>query len=489
MSDLKHFDEHMKQSLDAYAPGVPAHIWDNIAAARKQKRPGAFWLNNRNLLVLAALLVIGSGAGLLILQQKEVSNSISLEANDSSRQRGAEKAVPPAVVKTTGDEQAPLETASVSPVEKNADNVYLPATAVTGNTKSDDGKTDPGKKETVNKTTGNGLGIAGKGSTDNVNDLFRQKNKKAVSGRSRTTSTQRVALADEVIFNQDANAAAEAGPLQDEFYVPGFPGARERISITSLAELSKTQTVIKAITIPDCPAAEKDAAGNKSYFEVYISPDYAIKKYSDTGNSALIAKRKESLRFQSAYSAGIRYTRVFGNGMSIRAGINYSQINEKFSFIKDNVVQLVYVISPAGDTTDRYYVRGTRFKTSYNHYRTIDVPIVVGYELGNGRFHANINAGVMLNVYSWQKGETLDNNYMPVSITTGKEGDAAYRYKTNVGVGFTGAVSLYYKLNDRLHLLAEPYFRFNLTPMNKEAISIQEKFTTIGMRLGLRMDF
>ncbi|MBL0357776.1 MAG: hypothetical protein IPP72_13215 [Chitinophagaceae bacterium] len=451
---------------------------------KKEKRPVVFWLNKRNLLVLAALLVVGSGAGLLMLQQKK-SNDISLEANDS-RQQGAEKAMAPAVVKNAADENSQDGKEAVSSVDTN-DNSNIQST--TTNQNADAATNDNEKKSATYKPVNNRLSVADKTNTDNANNLFRNKDKKNLAKRSRTTSSQRVALADNVTFDQHDNTAASDDPLQEEFYIPGLQGSRERITIASLADWNNKQTIIKAIKIPDCPAAEKDAAGNKSYFEVYLSPDYAIKKYSDTGNSALIGKRKESLRFQSAYSAGIRYTRVFNNGMSIRAGINYSQINEKFSFIKDNVVQLVYVISPAGDTTDRYYVRGTRYKTSYNHYRTIDVPIVVGYELGNGRLHANINAGVMLNVYSWQKGETLDNNYMPVSITTGKEGDAAYQYKTNVGIGFTGAVSLYYKLNDRLHLLAEPYCRFNLSPMNKEAVSLQEKFTTIGLRLGLRVDF
>jgi len=94
----------------------------------------------------------------------------------------------------------------------------------------------------------------------------------------------------------------------------------------------------------------------------------------------------------------------------------------------------------------------------------------------------------VINLYSWQKGELLDTAFQPVSITTGK-GVPAFQYKTNIGVGFTAAASVYYKLNDRLHLLAEPYFRYNFSPMNKEALSLQERFTTMGLRLGIRIDF
>ena len=107
--------------------------------------------------------------------------------------------------------------------------------------------------------------------------------------------------------------------------------------------------------------------------------------------------------------------------------------------------------------------------------------------MGNGRLHANLNAGAIINLYSWQQGELLDTNNQPVSITTGKSNDA-FQYKTNAGIGFTAAASIYYKLNDRLHVLAEPYFRYNLSPMSKDILSLQERFTTIGLRLGIRVD-
>jgi hypothetical protein len=107
--------------------------------------------------------------------------------------------------------------------------------------------------------------------------------------------------------------------------------------------------------------------------------------------------------------------------------------------------------------------------------------------MGNERLHANLNAGVVMNIYSWQKGDVLDTAYRPVSITTGK-GQSPYQFKTNIGLGFTAAASIYLKLNDRLHLLGEPYIRYNLSPANKADITLKQKYTTIGFRLGLRLD-
>src|SRR6185436_21119758 len=69
--------------------------------------------------------------------------------------------------------------------------------------------------------------------------------------------------------------------------------------------------------LPGCPTFEKDAAANKTYVEVYGGPDFAMRSFSDTGNSVYMQKRKESTKVASAFSAGVRYTKVFGNSMSL----------------------------------------------------------------------------------------------------------------------------------------------------------------------------
>jgi hypothetical protein len=252
------------------------------------------------------------------------------------------------------------------------------------------------------------------------------------------------------------------------------------------------KAAVKKTTHPQfdipCPNPEKDAAGNKRYFEIYGGPDYAFSKITDTANSTYLQRRKESTSFASAFSAGLRYTRVFNNGMSFRTGINYSQINEKFKFSQGNIIQTVYIIDNNGDTTGSYTATGTRYKTTYNKFRTIDIPMLIGYELGNGRIHANINAGAVINAYSWQKGDVLDTAYQPVNITTGKTA-SPYHFKTNVGIGFMGAVSVYYKLNDKWHILLEPYFRYNFSSASKSELTLKQKYNTAGLRLGIRLDF
>ena len=480
MSDRNKLDDHLKEFFGNYSPDVPPHIWENIVAGRKRKKPIAFWLNKKNILGLLALIIIVTGTGLLITK-KDDSKIIAPENKISSSKPVTETAVPAAALK----DNTVLNTPGINPTTTNnkkeilqsTENSNLPATNSNQNLSV---STQTNKSEKINAVINNPkeiVAVKKRNATNQQQTIVKKKGKGKFTAQSSAIETA------EAMDEKDNNAAE---PMQQGFSIQRLFYGAEKISAFSMLDLNSKKTDFKTIQIPGCPA-DKDAAGNKQYWELYAGPDYAFKKYNDTANSALLEKRKASTSFLYAFSAGVRYTRVFSNGMSLRGGINYSQINEKFSYAQSNVVQLTYEINQQGDTINSYYVRGTKYRTSYNHYRTLDIPLLVGYELGNGRLHANINAGAVINIYSWQNGETLDSSFQPVSFTSAKS-NSPYQYKTNVGVGFMGGISLYYKLNESLHLLAEPYYRYNFSPMNKGTLSIQEKFSTIGLRLGLRLD-
>ena len=494
MSEMKNFDDHLKRSFGGYSPEVPPHIWENIVAGRKKREPAAFWLNKKNILGLITLLVVLTGTGLLLTKNQDANSKIiSHETNAGSRQQGTATAVPPAVVKdntiaATQNNPTIINTAdnkkeNLQPIDNND------PTIAGSSSHSNLSITNPATRKVINNSTtniSNNLLVANNTGNNKKATAFTPR-KNMVKKKSKGNFTVQINEAEVAESNEAANEkenGTEEQTMQEGFLTSRLQYSAEKLTAASLADLDHKTTEFKGIQIP-CP--EKDAASNKQYWEVYAGPDYAFKKYRDTALSALLEKRKASTSFQSAFSAGIRYTRVFNNGMSLRGGINYSQINEKFSYAQGNVIQLTYEINQAGDTINSYYVRGTKYKTTYNHYRTLDIPLLIGYELGNGRLHANINAGAVVNIYSWQNGETLDTSFAPVSFGSDKT-NSPYQYKTNAGIGFMGGVSVYYKLNDRLHLLAEPYFRYNFSPMNKEILSIQEKFSTIGLRLGLRID-
>lgn len=478
MNYNQRFDEHIKDQFLDYTPQVHPRIWENIARERERRKPVGFWfslLNTRNILILGALLLTAGGGAYILFNNAPAAHKTAAAVDATTQNTPAEN----------------KNEAAAVPVETNRENgpsasTTNPSTSLTPSAPVNTSGNTGINNTANNKTAGadnNRLFVAAKNNTPADAEV----NDHSFSSPGKTKKYQSAARQKITVKNGLAVAADEEAMEEDEAYALPllFFAAEKNTSPKATAVLSKHTTT--KITDPGCPTIEKNAAGNKTYVEAYAGPDYAFRSMSDTGNSAYLKQRKESTAFSSAFSAGIRYTKVFNNGVSIRTGINYSQINERFTYSEGNIVQVVYIINAAGDTIGSYTTTGSRYKTTHNKFKTLDVPIVLGYELGNGRLHTNINAGVIINAYSWQKGEVLDGNLQPVNITTGKS-NSPYQFKTNIGVGFIGSVSVYYKLNEKLHLMAEPYFRYNLTPASKEAITFKQKYNTAGLRLGVRFD-
>jgi hypothetical protein len=463
MNHNRHFDEHIKEQFSSYTPEVHPRIWENIIAEKNRKRPVGFWvsmLNNRNKFLLLGLIIALSSGGAWLYSGKFTAAKESVPGLAETKN-----------INKTLDAKTDISAKEITEYKPVISGELNSKPAVTNDVYT-------GSNATLNTKTNTRFNItsplpetdAGTSYTPNA----AKRNKKYFTG-----------LSNVLVTSPDTE--------EEEYTEPGgsllgrLTFNAEKINEKRKTKKQESLHFNPVIFLPDCPSIEKDAAGNKKYIEFYAGPDYAFRSLHDTGNSAYLQKRKESTRFKSGFSAGIRYTRVFNNSMSVRGGVNYSQINEKFTFNQGNIIQVTYIINANGDTIGSYTTTGARYKTTINRYRTIDIPLVIGYELGNGKLHANINAGAVVNIYSWQKGDVLDANGNPVSITTGKA-SSPYQFKTNAGVGFIGAVSVYYKLNDRLHILAEPYFRYNLSQMNKENITLKQKYNTAGLRLGIRLD-
>lgn len=428
------FDKHIKEQLGAARPDVPAHVWENIIAKKDKRKPVGYFTNNFYKMIAAALfLLTGVGGTIYLLSHKNFTsnkNFTTAKINSTNNSTPSNK----------------NNTGGIKDAERS-----LNKSSITNN----------------NNLTESNQNL------DGHNSLYNSK------------SATNITINAPNLF--DVNEELNITTIDEHFLKAVFVLNDLKQKKYSFNPTLKLYQLPKSPIIP-CPEAEKNTAGNKKYIEVYGGPDYFFRNLSDTANSVYLQQRKNSVKYLFAYSAGIRYTKVFGSGMSFRTGVNYSQINEQFKSEKGRITQNVYIINTNGDTTGSYVQSGTQYKTSTNKYRSIDIPVSVGYELGNGRLHANINAGAMINISSSQKGFMLDYAGNAVDISSGKS-SSVYQYKTKAGVSFIGATSIYYKLNEKIHLMAEPYVKLSLSPMTKPEISLKEKFHTAGVRLGVRMDF
>lgn len=179
----------------------------------------------------------------------------------------------------------------------------------------------------------------------------------------------------------------------------------------------------------------------------------------------------------------------------MKLGVQYSQINQKYTYRTENEVKTITVVTvrtiirAPGDTViahDTSTIQQIGFKnnTVSNRFRTIDVPLTVGYQFGNEDLKIGINAGVVLNLTSWYQGVMLDSSLATVPIDKTGNGN----YKTNIGLGLYGGISIVKKLSDDMHLFAEPYFRYNLSNMTSSQSKYAQKFNVGGIAVGLRIN-
>jgi hypothetical protein len=515
MSDHLPLDKHIKEQLGGYSPDVPPHIWDRIVAQREQQRPKGFWfrfVGSRKWLLLAILFLGLGGAAYWMTRETDTKTA----ADRSDKGSNTNLATPTSSQPVASNQPLPANTISNketnNTTQPNSNNVNTNTATSTGANKTSSDNNNPTAQPVMASSTpvatSNGQDMPPLYTSNRTKQQTQSTNKKM---GTKTRANQKPANGTDwvdapiSVGDDGKNSRLQlTKPRQDavETSLQRMTGAASIITSEKQMVNELQKRSLYNLLLPDCPTIEENAAANKKYIEFYAGPDFGLRSFSsfsaDSNSNNYIQRRKESAKFASAFSAGLRYTKVFNNGMSLRSGINYSQINEKFQYINERDIRYILVITPrqiivGGNTvtiydTLRYTETGKRIKTTYNRYRSIDVPLQLGYEFGNGRLHTNISAGAIINLYSWQKGDVLDSAYQPVSITTGK-GSSLYGFKTNIGVGFLGSVSVYYRLRPRLHLLAEPYFRYNLQPMTRDNQNVTQKYSTLGLRLGVRWDF
>lgn len=504
---MNQFDKNIRERFDNFQAEVPADMWERISGKKDDRKPGGWW-NWKNVALFAGVLLILGIGGTIIYKHFNSSPNVApssdeintVQNNTGLNKDGEKVSSKPESQGTTDDKIISADAGQNNrtdlyeseksnpslPNKKYSDGKSAQKNAVNAADRISNGKNyaDPATKNRITKS--NVSSIKSMISIDASVDAAQDQNDGIVGNRNKNKKHQ---------YRKTKINIASAEPeeeVEPESVNEEYSGLTLKISTAELLKTSVDQQIKTekhpALSFIPCPRAEKNAAGNKRYFEFYGGYDFALRSFEDTGNSNYLQKRKESLQQSSAFSAGLRYTKVFNNGMSIRTGLNYSQINEKFKYVDAHIIRTEYIINDNGDTIGSFLSSSSRYKITHNKYRSIDIPLLVGYEWGNGNFHFNLNAGPVINIYSWQKGDVLNSDLNPVSITTGKN-NSAYGFRTNTGLGIMASLSAYYKINERLHFLAEPYFRYNFSQVNKFDITLKQKYNLAGLRLGLRYDF
>ncbi len=498
----KLFDSFVSDKLSNYESPVPDGLWEKIIAQEDEKPKIIFWWNNKILLLVFALLLSASTIGYFSIKNaSKKSNSTKVLPFEYSSNTTVKNDV-----NTTKAVNSELNINSTKSITKNSSTKSIEYDNTIIKNEAD--------KNAVLKYSN--AAIERKFTNDNkrksITNFYLPPNKiKSIIDKKEIVATNFLKLGKHKIIEKDLMANdvdyTDTKKINEKsLNTLALSGLRGKLMFADAKNLALKYQFKEHKSLDlrslfsgtdDCPTT-RGKIRNDIYFEGYISPDIAYKTVASTmnGNADYLQKKDSSESMQLGYTIGARFSKSITNNLLIKAGLQYSQMNEKFTLRTENdrrqtIVINTHTIVRAGlpDTTisdTSVFVQiGYRVRSNMNYYRNLEIPILLSYELGQpeDKWRIAINGGAILNVTSWYDGKTIDAGYNVINI--GSKSNNGF-YKHQFGVSLYGGVSIIRNINPTLDVFAEPYFRFGLNNV-QSAGGFTQKFNVIGLQLGARL--
>ena len=109
------------------------------------------------------------------------------------------------------------------------------------------------------------------------------------------------------------------------------------------------------------------------------------------------------------------------------------------------------------------------------YVNSFDLPIFFGYRFSDGLFQPSINAGIVLNLYTWPNKGAVANSHTDIRKNTGV---AAY-----LGIGLTRP------LNSRFCIFAEPFYQYRLLTSINNNPFYPMRMNVFGVTAGMKYFF
>ena len=471
------FDQFFKDRLGNHSSPVPEDMWQRIQEKKKDRPVGLFFWLGAGLILLAF-----STAGYFLLQSGK-ANQKALAASTPSSPKisvAANKSKDKVLA-----QDANGNAAASAPVE----NTKQPGTVIhSGINKITKATQQVTHHQTLINTT---VALQRLPLSAVATDAKQDKHQPSVS-----ILQGNISLNHAPVSSANTNFV-NAVPLNKDSSVIALPvltainTAVPAVTIGSITDSSAT-----AAAAPVKSEVKKDRKLHGFTAEIYVSPDIAFKQSSTTDLTGLmlVQQGKQATRQLLSYSFGLRLGVLVSKHFSLKSGLQYSRVNEQFVYTDYNATRVIPLItertitSVNGANTIRFDTTsllqaGSRKVTTNNHYRSIDIPLLAGYETGNENLNLYVNAGPVINLYSWYSGTTINSSLQPESIAS------SGIYKSNTGLSLYLSLGIRKKINTRWQVFGEPYFRYRLGSITSSSVPFQQRIHTAGIQLGLRYKF
>ncbi|MEY4933888.1 MAG: hypothetical protein RIS64_247 [Bacteroidota bacterium] len=490
------FDQHLKHQLEDVESFVPDNMFEKIMAERNKKSGVALFFQNNSLKFGLAACAVLAATGLLFLKsnQKTVHQPIALVTVPNNEVQTIVASTPQLASMDAPQNQTsyPSKALKTNVLDK----------AVMAQTTKISVATPIVKSIDVAPSVGQGA------SQPNIiaQSIDLIKNQSVVP--LNPSNVQSIDL----IKNQSVISVTPFNPVENQGVAPSNqaenqhtesidkPKAKSPIAQLPTKKVHLVQGQVKASDVKsiarmmgpeiNCPNFNLRKP-IRWYIDIWGSPDYAFRKlYNNQEENTPYAKTRDSVEHSwYAFSAGARASLVLESGVAIRAGLNYLQNNEIFDYKKPGEVRTITttesVKQPDGTIVTNTRIEkqyGTYQLKKYNRYRSLDLPIQLGYEFGSMPWSFSVNGGINFNLTSWRKAEILNPALVPWDASKNE----VNVFKSNVGASLYGSFAAYYDWKDYTQLFVEPYIRHFLSPITTKDYTVEQRYTDVGLKLGIR---
>lgn len=503
--DEKHFDNLFKDKLGNYSSAVPDGMWNKIEQKRKRRLLGNLNWRNSSLLMVGTWVLLAGTFTYALWPDTSLYGTHNVNDTTFTVEETTVTPYTPTVNHERFDKRR-------LPVKSGK----IPATHPNDKTIDETALTTPAEnqqaavvKQLIPLRTGDRLPATDNRPTQqaiiaNINDnTSHRPNTVAMFGSKK--STVRKNKKDASWANgewQKPQSVLASGNLLNTVVQDAYtfnPGSRVPVNARSLMLLnSNRQLAVTKVNIDKCPSVNPEGR-NDWYVEVYGSPDFTFKSVKGSTASAAYLKRKDSAEsMRGGFTMGARITKNMGENLLLKAGLQFSQINERLNLRSENEVKTITVVTIRtitdnnGNTTtvtdtSRITQVGYGIQTAYNYYRSIELPVMVGYEWGNETLKTSVNAGLIASLSSWYEGSTFTPGNQLISVK-GDNGNSGV-YKTSLGMSLYGSIAFIKPVTERMDVFAEPYLRYNLSNLGTNNLGFSQKFGAVGLSLGIRYRF
>jgi len=497
MKKENHDIDQLFNRLDEYASPVPDSLWENLEAARNknEKRKGFLWWKWGGSAFLLALLI---PVGMYLLNDSSVNKVV--EADNLSK------------VESNTLEKSSLEKINQSTTTPDATQIVIEHNLDVNKNKTDiTSKTIAETKASFSKKNLNNTSETPDLQNQMLTNVSALKESNGAGLRTtptketnsapfldaKSTAIQTDEAAKEITDKKEGTVPDTDQPVlapdesKEGVTVPKkLPIAAAPDLHSALPELNTAIKILKGKGPRGCYSFAGGRIKYDYYLDAFLSPEYVLRtlEAKDEEHESYRKSREDSERTLYGVSTGVRLSVVTRRGLALRTGMVYNQTVERMEIDIDNSVREVIVVDNDFRDTSRTVQTGRRIKTTYNRYRALDIPLLLGYEVDARNFVFNLNAGVYFNILAKQKGEILSESDIPMFINSNNP-QRIQAFSKDLGISVYGSFGFNYQMKNGLQLLIEPNLRYQLKPITLDDYPLDQQYIHMGLLVGLRKQF